>query len=310
MEMDFYAALGLEAPTEGANEQEVAEPAQAEGANEQEVAEPAEAEEAEVEETESDDADEGNNAPTEVESTEQSKEERAANARRRREREQQEAISKAEEDAKAAMKAEYDKIIAAAGLTNPLDGKKPVTKIDELKEYNENRRQQQMEKDLKNGRLTPEALTAAVENSEPFQKMKAIAEQAEAAREKADGERAELAIKAQMEQIKAIDPTIKEVKDFLAMPDYPTFKGYVDRGLSYVDALRLTRYDKLVSEAAGKQAEANIAKAAGKEHLAGSKSKGRGAESVPGEVMAMYRLLNPGMSEAEYQAHYNKNKTN
>lgn len=309
MEMDFYAALGLEAPTEGGNEQEVAEPAQAEGANEQEVAEPAEAEDAKVEETESDDAEEGNNAPHEAESTEQSKEERAANARRRREREQQEAIQKAVEDAKAATKAEYDKIIAAAGLINPLDGKKPVTKIDELKEYNETRRQQQMEKDLKNGRLTPEALTAAVENSEPFQRMKAIAEQAEAAREKADGERAELAIKAQMEKIKAIDPTIKEVKDFLAMPDYPTFKGYVDQGLSYVDALRLTRYDKLVSEAAGKQAEASIAKAAGKEHLAGSKSKGRGAESVPGDVMAMYRLLNPGMSEADYQAHYNKHKT-
>lgn len=301
--MDYYAALGLETPTEeGANEQEVAAPAES-GETVQEVAEPAE--DTEIEAESDDEVTE--DAQPEQTGKVQSKEERAANARRRREQEKEDAIRAAREEAEAQLKAKYNKIIAEAGLVNPLDGKKPVTQIEELEAYNNSRRQRQMEKDLREGKLTPEALSTAVENSEPYRRMKALAEQAEAARQKADSERTELAIKAQMDEIKTIDPTITEVKDFLSMPDYPQFKAYVDRGMTYVEAFRLLRYDNVITTAANKQVQANMAKAAGKEHLTGSRSKGKGAESVPNEVMAMYRMLNPGLTEAEYQAHYNKN---
>lgn len=312
-EMNYYAALGLEEPVaeEGAREQEVADPAE-EGAREQEVAAPAE-EPGEEETAAEESSEEEEEAPaTETGSQLQSKEERAENARLRRQREREEELRQARQQASAETEArlreEFNRIIAQAGLNNPFDGKKPVSKLEELDAYNQARRSRQLEKELQEGKLTPESLSVAVENSEPFQRLKAQLAEQTSATEQADDKRRELAIKDQMAEVSKLDPSLKEPKDFLAMPDYDTFKNYVDRGMSFVEALKLMRYDSLVNAKAEKAAQAAIHKATGKSHLQSSKSQGSGAAAVPADVMQMYRALNPGVSDAEIQAHYNKNK--
>lgn len=312
-EMNYYAALGLEEPAaeEGAREPEVAAPAE-EGANEQEIAAPAEEtgeESAEPEEPESHDSEpeepEPGNQP-------QSKAERAANAQRRRQREREAELRQAREQAssetEARLREEFNRIIAQAGLNNPFDGKKPVSKLEELDAYNKARLSKQLERDLQEGKLTPESLSVAVENSKPFQRLKAQLAQQTSATEQADDKRRELAIKEQMAEVTKLDPTLKEPKDFLSMPDYDSFKSYVDRGMSFVEALKLMRYDSLVNAKAEKAAQATLQKAAGKAHLTSSRSQGSGAVAVPADVMQMYRQLNPGVSDAEIQAHYNKHK--
>lgn len=307
-EMNYYAALGLEEPAaaEGEREPEVAAPAE-EGANEQEVAAPAEEEEEPSEvEAEPEEAAEPEQAAA------QSKAERAENARLRRQREREEELRNAREEERTAtenrLREEFNRIIAEAGLNNPFDGKKPVSKLEELDAYNKARRSRQLEKELQEGKLTPESLSVAVENSEPFQRLKAQLEQETAAKEEKDSERRSLAIKEQMAEVSKLDPSLKEPKDFLNMPDYGTFKDYVDRGMSFVEALKLMRYDSLINAKAEKAAQASLQKAAGKAHLQSSRSQGSGAAAVPADVMQMYRALNPGVSDAEIQAHYNKNK--
>ena len=44
----------------------------------------------------------------------------------------------------------------------------------------------------------------------------------------------------------------------------------------------------------------------GKQHMGQTKERGAGAVSVPAEVKEMYRALNPGATDAEIQAHYNR----
>lgn len=306
-EMNYYAALGLEEPAaEGEREPEVAAPAE-EGANEQEVAAPAEEEE-EPSEVEAEPEEAAEPEPAAA----QSKAERAENARLRRQREREEELRNAREEERTAtenrLREEFNRIIAEAGLNNPFDGKKPVSKLEELDAYNKARRSRQLEKELQEGKLTPESLSVAVENSEPFQRLKAQLEQETAAKEEKDSERRSLAIKEQMAEVSKLDPSLKEPKDFLNMPDYGTFKDYVDRGMSFVEALKLMRYDSLINAKAEKAAQASLQKAAGKAHLQSSRSQGSGAAAVPADVMQMYRALNPGVSDAEIQAHYNKNK--
>ena len=307
-EMNYYAALGLEEPAAtDEREPEVAVPAE-ESANEQEITAPAEEESIE-EEVGSEEAEAAEEPQVDVP---QSKAERAKNARLRRQREREEELRKAREEERTAtenrLREEFNRIIAEAGLNNPFDGKKPVSKLEELDAYNKARRSRQLEKDLQEGKLTPESLSAAVENSEPFQRLKAQLEQETAAKEEKDSERRSLAIKEQMAEVSKLDPSLKEPKDFLNMPDYGTFKSYVDRGMSFVEALKLMRYDSLINTKAEKAAQASLQKAAGKAHLQSSRSQGSGAAAVPADVMQMYRALNPGVSDSEIQAHYNKNK--
>ena len=46
-----------------------------------------------------------------------------------------------------------------------------------------------------------------------------------------------------------------------------------------------------------------------KDHLKGmGPQRGQGSSPVPPDEMAMFRLLNPGATDAEIQAYYNKNK--
>ena len=46
----------------------------------------------------------------------------------------------------------------------------------------------------------------------------------------------------------------------------------------------------------------------GKQHMGQTKERGAGAVSVPADVKEMYRALNPGITDAEIQTHYNRSK--
>ena len=309
MDFDAYEALGLERPEEvGENEQEVAEPAH-EGGNEQEVAEPAhEEEEEENEETlsepeqEEEPEPEEEAEPQEKKST-QTKAERAENAKRRRQAETEAAIREAVAQKERELTERYNGIIAAAGLTNPFGEKKPVSGISDLEAYTKARKQREIEAALREGKLTPEALKYAVEESEPMQAIRKLV----AEKSQAEEREAKQRIESQIEEIGKYDPKIKSVSDLLRMENADQFQDYVRRGLNFVEAYQLANANKLREDAvaAAKREVMNSAKS--REHLKPTPQRGIGElKTVPPDVMEMYRIFNPGATDAEIQAHYNK----
>ena len=323
-EARIYEALGLEMPAQdtGAQAQEPAAPDQTqdpitapeEGANVQEIAEPADGTEPAVTGTRSepeqdvDDIDQDSGADNG--SKPQTLEERRANAARRR---QQELTATVDAAVAAARQEEQQKAAAAikdlfekTGLKNTITGA-PITTMDELNAWQRDMRMQQMEKDLKAGKLTRESLDQLIEEHPMVQKANEIQRQQEQAQNQQAQAEARARINAELEEIGRMDPTIKTVQDLTTMPKAKEFYAYVQKGYSFLDSYKLSHLDEITqrnAQAARQQAQSA---ARGKEHLTitGNTRTG-GAATVPAEEMQLYRMLNPGVSEADIQKHFNK----
>lgn len=330
-EQQVYEALGL-----GAKEQEPAAPApgaqepepQAEpttgGAKELEPAAPASQEEPPAQEepegTPPAQEPEGGGAaeepaqqqPDKAHGQQLTEEQRKENAARRRREETQAAIDKAVQDAVKAeqdrSKAEMDAFFAAAALKNTLTGK-PITNMEEFNEWKQAFDAAKLQRDLKAGKLTPEGLQKVIEQTPAMKQVQQIAQK----QEEADRQQSEAAAKARVDaeiaEIHKLDPTISEVKDLLKMPTAKEFYALVKKGNSFLDAFRLANYDRLTTAAAEAAKQQAMNNARSKDHLTGTgPQRGQGSSPVPPDEMAMFRLINPGATDAEIQAYYNKNK--
>lgn len=247
---------------------------------------------------------------------EQDKDTRHANAARRREeeqkrrqQEQQTAIDQAVERALAAEREknrkELDGIFERAGLSNSYD-KTPIKNRDDFEKWYKSHEDAKLQKALKDGKLTQDALNAAIERNPTIAAINAQNAQeqqaARAAKEAAD--RAQ--IEKELEEIRRYDPSIKSVADLRTMPNHEAFEERVSRGMSFIEAYRLANWDSLQQkqqEAARQQAQSN---ARSKDHLGSlPASRGKGAVSVPRDVAAMYRVFNPQATDEEIARHYN-----
>lgn len=330
-EQQVYEALGL-----GAKEQEPAAPApgaqepepQAEpttgGAKEQEPAAPASQEkpaaQEEPEETPPAQEPEGGGAAEEPAQQRPDKgsgqllteEQRKENAARRRREETQAAIDKAVQDAVKAeqdrSKAEMDAFFAAAALKNTLTGK-PITNMEEFNEWKQAFDAAKLQRDLKAGKLTPEGLQKVIEQTPAMKQVKQIAQKQEAAAKQQSEVAAKARVDAEIAEIHKLDPTINEVKDLLKMPTAKEFYALVKKGNSFLDAFRLANYDRLTAAAAEAAKQQAMNNARSKDHLTGaSPQRGQGTVPVPADEMAMFRAINPGATDAEIQAYYNKKR--
>lgn len=239
-------------------------------------------------------------------------EQRKENAARRRREETQAAIDKAVQDAVKAeqdrSKAEMDAFFAAAALKNTLTGK-PITNMEEFNEWKQAFDAAKLQRDLKAGKLTPEGLQKVIEQTPAMKQVQQIAQkQEEAARQQSEAA-AKARVDAEIAEIHKLDPTISEVKDLLKMPTAKEFYALVKKGNSFLDAFRLANYDRLTTAAAEAAKQQAMNNARSKDHLTGTgPQRGQGSSPVPPDEMAMFRLINPGATDAEIQAYYNKNK--
>lgn len=330
-EQQVYEALGLgekeqepAAPAPGAQEPEPqAEPTTG-GAKEQEPAAPASQEEPPAQEepegTPPAQEPEGGGAaeepaqqqPDKAHGQQLTEEQRKENAARRRREETQAAIDKAVQDAVKAeqdrSKAEMDAFFAAAALKNTLTGK-PITNMEEFNEWKQAFDAAKLQRDLKAGKLTPEGLQKVIEQTPAIKQVQQIAQkQEEAARQQSEAA-AKARVDAEIAEIHKLDPTISEVKDLLKMPTAKEFYAMVKKGNSFLDAFRLANYDRLTTAAAEAAKQQAMNNARSKDHLTGTgPQRGQGSSPVPPDEMAMFRLINPGATDAEIQAYYNKNK--
>lgn len=248
----------------------------------------------------------------EGEPAQQTKQQRAENAARRRREEQQAAIDaavkKAVEDERARSKGQMEAFFAKAGLKNTVTGK-PITTMEEFDAWRADYDAAKLQKDLKAGKLTPEALRSAVEQTPAIQTLKKQQEQQAAEDEQCRQAEAKARVDAELAEIHKMDPTINTVEDLLSMPSAKAFYDLVRKGNSFLDAFRLANFDRLQTaraEAARQQAMNN---ARGKDHLTGTGTpQGTGAATVPADEMRAFKLFNPTATEAEITAWYNKHK--
>ena len=294
MDIDYGALFGID---EGGKEQEIADPAtdettQAQGAEEQEAADPAE------EETQDTSAEEPQGAAEDgedhSETGKQTPEQNAAfaAARRKAEAERDAAVEKARTDAQEEARRTIDEAFRNSGLVNPYT-KQPITSKAEYDEYRQRFDAERKARVLKKSGMSDEEFNAFV-NDLPEVKQEANEAQA---RVKVD---------EQLKEIGKLNPNIRELKDLAAMETYPKFYELVKKGNTLVDAYRLANFEALTSSAAAATRQAALNNLQGKQHMGQTKERGAGAVSVPAEVKEMYRALNPGATDAEIQAHYNR----
>lgn len=239
-------------------------------------------------------------------------EQRKEAAAQRRRAETQAAIDKAVEEAvkaeKDRSKAEMDAFFAAAALKNTITGK-PITNMEEFNAWKQAFEAAKLQKDLKAGRLTPETLQKVIEQTPAMQQVQQMVQRQDEQQRQQAQEAAQVRVDQEIAEIHKLDPSISSVKDLLTMPKAKEFYALVKKGNSFLDAFRLANFETLAAKRADAARQQAMNNARSKDHLTATGSqRGAGAAQVPPDEMAMFRLLNPGATDAEIQAYYNKQK--
>ena len=306
MDIDYNELFGLE-PDEGGQAQEPADPASLEGGQAQELAEPANqpteptqepAQEPQTEEPSDVDEADGKETPL-------TPQERKENAARRREAEKQQAIDDAIAKFKAEREAEDQKIFAQLGLKHP-ETKEPITDRQGVLDQLAKAEEAAMQKRLASGKLTKEDLQNIVMQTPAIRQLQDRAQQAEQSAQAMQAEHFQKTAAAELAAIKQYDPTVESLGDIIAKPGGDKFVGMVQRGLSYLDAYRAVWADEIAANARTAGAAVQRLANGGKEHLLPTQQRGNGGVEVPREVLENYRAMNPGATDAEIRAHYNK----
>lgn len=290
-ENDINSLFGYEPAQEpeGEEEQEVAAPAEEEeleGGEEQEVAEPA------VEESEEGSAKGGKTA----------EDSRYAKARRKAEAERDAAIREAREAAEKTRDDAWSSAIAGLGLKGR-DGK-IITTLEQLGEASADAQRNRIEREMKAGTMSTQQLEEAAAELPGIKQRLDAAQKAEAearaAKAKADFDR-------QFAEIAKHEPGIKNPKDLSKLPHYAEMLELIqERHMSVLDAYKLAHFDTSRDAAAQRAAAAARQASKGKTHLQGTDTRGTGGVTVPEDIAANYRLMNPGMTDAQIAADYAK----
>ena len=198
---------------------------------------------------------------------------------------------------------QVDEFFKTSGLMNPYTGQ-PITTRAEYEAYRERFEADQKAKLMEKAGITQEEFQAFVQGLPEVRAARQAKAEAEAAARQAREQEAKARVDEQLRQIRAIDPTVKELGDLAKLDTYPKLYDMVKRGYSILDAYRLANYDTLTQRAAEASRKAAINSVQSKQHLKATESRGGGAIPVPDSVLEEYRVLNPGATKEEIQKHY------
>jgi len=121
-------------------------------------------------------------------------------------------------------------------------------------------------------------------------------------------ERARLVAEEQLRHIAKLDGEVATMDELLAMPEYDSFYALVKKGVSLVDAYKLTRYDRLMERAAEAASRQTRRSMATRGHLTATAAQPGAGEysAVPADVAEGYRLAKPGISDGEIRRRYRR----
>lgn len=113
-------------------------------------------------------------------------------------------------------------------------------------------------------------------------------------------------IDGQLREIAALDPEVSTLRDLRGRPEYRRLCAMVERGYELSDAYKVLNFEEFTRRSGEAARQAALNELAAKSHLRRTSVRGEGAAPVPPEMAEEYRMLNPGASDAEIQAHYNR----
>ena len=250
---------------EGANEQDIADPAPdiAEGANDPEPAKPV-----------------------------QSDEDNAKYAAARREAERQSRMKQEQIDRR--FKEQF------SGYTNPLTGQ-PIDGVESYLAAIEAQNQLSMQEQLKNSGVDPNLINQVIQNNPVIrQAEELIAKQQEAEQQKM--------IDSELQEIYALDSTIKSPEDIIKMDNFEQFRGYVSKGYSFADAFKLANFSKLQQMNSDAVRQAAVNQARGVSHMTSTSSvsaPGDNAVDIPANELSFWQECYPNLPMAELKKKYN-----
>lgn len=297
-EIDYGAVFGVSVDT-GVTEQPAAEAdteetTAAESENIQEAAEP----ETEIP------ADDG----VETEETD-SKERNAqfAAARRKAEAERDRAISEVKANADRDRDALVKEIFEGLGQTDPYR-KAPITTYAEYKAYMERHNTEAVNEELEEAGVSRRAIDAIVDAHPAVMAAKAATEQFRKQEEAAANAEMKAKVESQLKEIGEYDPNIKTLSDLTSLPKYDALKAYVGKGLNLTEAYRLSHYEEIAEKAAARARQQALNASASKGHMTPRAERGHGEESVPPEVIAEYRKLDPKATDKEIAKYWRNSR--
>lgn len=259
------------------------------GAEATEPAEPSEGEtEGEVEGEEG--AEESGNAEPEPQ---QSAEENARYAAIRR---------RAEEDARRRYEGELGSLnqqIAAMcrGITHPVTGQ-PITNVKDYVDALSIQQRQANEAELQEKGIDPSMIDRMIESNPVVMQAQQVLQSAQEAQ-------AGAALQRDLAELSKIDPSIKDINDLAALPNFPQMLDYVARyqGMSIVDAYKIFNYG--ASQDVARQQAINQMR--GKDHLS-TQTNGVAQDDeyveVPAEIMSRWK--ESGKTEKQIRELYKK----
>lgn len=316
-DINYNELFGLE--EQGEKEQEAAEPAESQaeqGEKAREAAEPAEDGRENQEETkptgpakEEPAARQDQEAPEEAagkDAEEKKRNAQFAAARRKAEAERDAAVQKAKEEAMAEAQRFLDEAFAKSGIINPYT-EKPVQSKKEYEEYQKRFAEEQAKNVQRRAGMSDDEFHKFVESLPEVREARQAKQAAEESQRAARDAEARVKVEEQIREIGKLDPSIQSIEDLSKMPTYPQFYELVKKGNSLPDAFKLANYETLTRSAAAGAKQAALNAVQGKQHLEGTKPRGSGQTQVPQDVREMYRVFNPGATDAEIQRHYEKN---
>lgn len=268
-----------------------------EGVNEQEPAEPVDEEVADEEYT----LEEGGEKEQEPAKPAQTAEENAkyAAARRKAERDVDERINKAVAEARRQSAEEYTSVLKGMGIMNPYTGK-PLETMEDLKAYADaaaKEQQEQAKAQLDEYGLSKEQIDALIQHHPDVVAARASSERLKALEAQARSVRDRQVFEEEIAKIREFDPRVKSFSDFMADDKHEEMREMVNkRGMKIHEAWKLTHFDDIVNRSVSASKQETLNKVRGKEHLEKTGSRGDGGVSVPADMVAEYRMLNPDAS--------------
>ena len=224
----------------------------------------------------------------------QSREENARFAAARRKQERDAAVQQARDEERQRSMQEMDALIAGIGLDNPYTGERITTKA-EYDAYRSKHQEKQHESRLREMHMSQQEYDAMIAGLPEVQEAKRVTQQAQ----RAEWDRR---IKAEMEQVAALNPKIQTVEDLVNDSRYDQVKGYLDRGMTIPEAYQLAHMDEL-TDGKSRQKAINLA---GKAHMSATRARGQGPLDVPDDVMQSFLEFNPTATREEIAAFYNR----
>lgn len=310
-EKEIYEALGLELPQ---RQDEAPEGAGDGQESAQELQKGQEGQEPESGQDELEDGQEGIQEGQEPEEQEKPKEQKAQTLTR-------EALEEAVRQAVARERQRQEQVMAdffrSANLRDPVTGE-IIRDMSGLESYSQAAETRRLERNLAEGKLTPEDIDAMIRRrlaAKPQEAGTPPAAQTEhpaAQTEIPAPQVTEEQVAAELAEIHRLDPSVNSLEDILKGPEREAFVSAVRRGNSFLDAFRLASFDRLQQqrqvEAAQRAAQAERNRSRSKEHMVPAGSRGQGAAEVPADILELYREIMPEASAEEIQKHYNKFK--